>query len=174
MNVNTEDYTDKSFIVFGEDIEYLTDLLTQLGGKQNNRLKARTVFDGGFAWIFPKFKEGAVKSAIKTVSKNTNRMKREESITKKMNWAEMSTPTLQEKLEELLESVKEVKSILESRMESDVPDFTMNCVSSLSRSSSSSSSSSTRTSLLRPPVSSTRTSLLRPPVSSTRSSFIRP
>jgi len=48
MNVNTEDYTDKSFIVFGEDIEYLTDLLTQLGGKQNNRLKARTVFDGGY------------------------------------------------------------------------------------------------------------------------------
>ena len=45
-------YSDKSFIVFGEATRTYKEQLRDLGGKYNGRLKERTGFVGGAAWLF--------------------------------------------------------------------------------------------------------------------------
>jgi hypothetical protein len=51
--LNTVDYSDKSFIVFGEGTRAHKDNLKALGGRYNGRLGERPGFQGGPAWIFP-------------------------------------------------------------------------------------------------------------------------
>jgi hypothetical protein len=52
-NINITEYSEKSFVVRG-DIENITEELTNLGGKFNNRLR------GGEGWIFSKSKQANV------------------------------------------------------------------------------------------------------------------
>jgi hypothetical protein len=52
-NINITEYSDKSFVVRG-DIGNITEDLTNLGGKFNNRLR------GGEGWIFSKSKQANV------------------------------------------------------------------------------------------------------------------
>lgn len=46
------EYSDKTFIVFGEATRTYKQQLRDLGGKFNGRLKERPGFSGGAAWIF--------------------------------------------------------------------------------------------------------------------------
>lgn len=57
----TEDYTEKSFVVRGNDTRALKDSLRDLGGKYNANLK------GGPGWIFSLKKRPEVEAAIKTL-----------------------------------------------------------------------------------------------------------
>lgn len=50
--LNYEDYSDKSFIVFGPATKTYKEELKILGGRFNGRLKSRDIFEGGPAWIF--------------------------------------------------------------------------------------------------------------------------
>lgn len=51
--LKTVNYSDKSFIVFGEATRIHKNTLKSLGGRFNGRLKERPGFSGGPAWIFP-------------------------------------------------------------------------------------------------------------------------
>lgn len=51
--LNTVDYSDKSFIVFGPGTKVHKENIKALGGKYNGRLGERPGFRGGPAWIFP-------------------------------------------------------------------------------------------------------------------------
>ena len=46
------DYSDKSFVVFGEATRKYITQLKSLGGKFNGKLKEKPGFSGGSAWIF--------------------------------------------------------------------------------------------------------------------------
>lgn len=50
--LNIVDYTEKTFIVFGEATKTYKQQMKDLGGKFNGRLKERPEFPGGAAWIF--------------------------------------------------------------------------------------------------------------------------
>lgn len=50
--LSTVDYSDKSFIVFGEATKTYKRQLLDLGGKFNMYLKERPGFSGGAAWLF--------------------------------------------------------------------------------------------------------------------------
>lgn len=50
--LNTVEYSDKSFIVFGNATKTYKQQLSELGGKFNMYLKERPGFAGGAAWIF--------------------------------------------------------------------------------------------------------------------------
>lgn len=50
--LSTVDYSDKSFIVFGEATKTYKQQLRDLGGKFNMYLKERPGFPGGAAWLF--------------------------------------------------------------------------------------------------------------------------
>jgi len=50
--LNSVEYSDKSFIVFGNATKIYKQQLSELGGKFNMYLKERPGFAGGAAWIF--------------------------------------------------------------------------------------------------------------------------
>ena len=62
--MNIEDYTDKSFVVFGETKNY-KDALKELGGKYNSNLKV------GPGWIFSKANREKVQ--LSTTGTNNNK-----------------------------------------------------------------------------------------------------
>ena len=65
LDIHRESYSDKSIVVFGDDIKNVHEVMMKLGGIDNERLRSKTRFRGGFGWIFPKWKEGAVDTVIK-------------------------------------------------------------------------------------------------------------
>ena len=50
--LNVADYSDKTFIVFGEATKIYKEQMKSLGGKFNGKLGVRPGFPGGAAWIF--------------------------------------------------------------------------------------------------------------------------
>ena len=62
--MNIEDYTDKSFVVFGETKNF-KDILKELGGKFNSNLKV------GPGWIFSKANKEKVENWIKSIPTQT-------------------------------------------------------------------------------------------------------
>ena len=59
--MNIEDYTDKSFVVFGETKNF-KDILKELGGKFNSNLKV------GPGWIFSKANKEKVENWMKSTT----------------------------------------------------------------------------------------------------------
>lgn len=62
--MNIEDYTEKSFVVFGETKNF-KDMLKELGGKFNSNLKV------GPGWIFSKANKEKVENWIKSIPTQT-------------------------------------------------------------------------------------------------------
>jgi len=58
------DYTEKSFVLVGEDTKEIKDKLKLNGGKWNPNLKNKdgTIFKG---WIFPKTKREVIEQLLK-------------------------------------------------------------------------------------------------------------
>lgn len=50
--LSTVDYSDKTFIVFGDATKTYKEQMKELGGRFNGRLKERPGFPGGPGWIF--------------------------------------------------------------------------------------------------------------------------
>ena len=74
-SIKLADYSDKSFVIFGEATKtYITEI-KQIGGKFNGRLKEKPGFPGGSAWIFPmKFKNQVI-GFVNSVNTDKNRDK---------------------------------------------------------------------------------------------------
>ena len=62
------DYSDKSFVVFGEATKTYKEQMKQLGGSFNMRLQARPGFSGGPGWIFKSSSKPSVVAFINQVN----------------------------------------------------------------------------------------------------------
>ena len=76
--LNLVDYSDKSFIVFGEATRTYKEQMKQLGGKFNMRLQPRPGFPGGPAWIFQPGQKPAVIDFMNQV--NTRKITHHEEV----------------------------------------------------------------------------------------------
>jgi len=76
--MNIEDYTEKSFVVFGET-KIFKETLKELGGKYNGNLKV------GPGWIFSKNNKEKVEQWINSVPKNSISEENEFSVYKMLN-----------------------------------------------------------------------------------------
>jgi len=77
--LNTVDYSDKSFIVFGNATKTYKQQLSELGGKFNMYLKERPGFPGGAGWIFFAKNKGLVYKFLNQV--NSGEVKHHEGVT---------------------------------------------------------------------------------------------
>jgi hypothetical protein len=64
------DYSDKSFVVFGEATRTYKDEIKKVGGRFNGKLKERSGFPGGPAWIFPMAKKSQMIEFVNSVNKH--------------------------------------------------------------------------------------------------------
>lgn len=76
--LNTVDYSDKSFIVFGNATKTYKQQLAELGGKFNMYLKERPGFPGGAGWIFFTKNKGLVYKFLNQV--NSGEIKHHEAV----------------------------------------------------------------------------------------------
>ena len=65
------DYTEKSFVVFGDGTKIHKESIKALGGKYNGRLREKPGFPGGPAWIFPQTMKPKVFEFVQKVNEGT-------------------------------------------------------------------------------------------------------
>ena len=86
------DYSDKTFIVFGEATKTYKQQMKDLGGKFNGRLKERPGFPGGPGWIFIlKFKPQVYKFVNQV---NTHEIKHHDGVTHQDTEGGLALPTV--------------------------------------------------------------------------------
>lgn len=69
MNLLVEDYSEKSFAVFG-NIALFRNKLTELGGTENQYLKRKTTGVSTAGFVFPNFKRKVVEDFVETANKS--------------------------------------------------------------------------------------------------------
>ena len=95
IDLNINDYTEKSFVVRGDTMSYKNEL-KMMGGKWNSRLK------DGAGWIFPKTKKNEVKQFIEngTVTQNNDKKLHSHTI------------SIHKKIDELTNRVVNIETLL--------------------------------------------------------------
>ena len=137
LDIHRESYSDKSIVVFGDDIKNVHEVMMKLGGIDNERLRSKTRFRGGFGWIFPKWKEGAVDTVIKElITKDAiNSQKLNKPPTEE--WRDDDTEQIIKRIRDMRAIIVDMEDELLDRKEktsgvpTDTPDFTMNLAASL-------------------------------------------
>jgi hypothetical protein len=66
MSLTIEDYSDKSFVVYGENTKIYIEKLKELGGKYNSNLKM------GPGWIFSKTRKDKVNEYFNNIDNSSN------------------------------------------------------------------------------------------------------
>lgn len=105
MSVYIEDYSDKSFVVRGETIEYKATL-KKLGGKWNSNLTDKNTGDKFGAWLFWNDKKVEISEWINNGSKEVTQSSNKSNKSNKSNNSNNSN--LEEKIDYLTKLVEEL------------------------------------------------------------------